>query len=77
MRYEYSFPRAMYSVLEDVFYLVQTARWHLRRDGRSAEWREYIACHMYQLGAALRKAMEAAGEVEKETGLSGRELAAE
>ena len=77
LKYECAFPRAMYSVLEDVFYLVDTARWHLKRDGHSERWRENIAFQMYQLQSALRKALEAAGEIEKRTGLSGRELAPE
>jgi len=64
----------MHSVLEDVFYLVQTANWHLKRDGHTREWLENIAFHMYQLQAALRKAQEFAGEIEKRTGISGEDL---
>lgn len=76
MCYEYSFPRAMHSVLEDVYYLVQTARWHLRRDGNSEEWRQQIAIHMYEFYTALKTASEAAGKVEEDTGFSGQELSA-
>ncbi|MFH1185744.1 MAG: hypothetical protein V1755_12020 [Chloroflexota bacterium] len=77
LRYEHSFPRARSSALQDVFYLVETARWHLKRDGNSDRWREYIALHMYQFQSALQEAMELAAEIEKRTGFSGKELAAE
>jgi hypothetical protein len=73
-RYEDTFPRAMHSVLEDVFYLVQTANWHLKRDGHTREWLENIAFHMHQFQAALKRAQEFAGEVEERTGISGEDL---
>ena len=77
LQYEYSFPRLMNSVLEDVFYIVQTANWHLKRDSRSRQWLEHIALHMYQFRSALQEAMELAEAVEKRTGIWGRELAEE
>jgi hypothetical protein len=74
MYYEYSLPQAMQSILEDVFYMVQTARWHLKQDGNSEEWRAWIAVHMYAFYTALRHAAEMAAEIEKNTGFSGREI---
>lgn len=73
-RYEDRFPRAMHSVLEDVFYLVATANWHLKRDGHTREWLENIAFHMHEFQAALKRAQELAGEIEKRTGISGEDL---
>jgi hypothetical protein len=76
LQYEYRFPRAMVSVMEDVSYLVQTAGWHLKRDGDSPHWRGQIAIDMYELRTLLQLALEEAAEVEKSTGLSGEELSA-
>lgn len=33
LRHEASFPEEMHSVPEDLFQLVETPRWHLKRDG--------------------------------------------
>ncbi len=75
MHFGYAFPRAIQSAVEDVFYLVQTARWHLKRGGRSEGLRERIALRMYELYTMLQSAIDFARDVEKDTGLSGQELA--
>jgi hypothetical protein len=77
LQYEYRFPRAMISVLEDVSYLVHTARWHLNRDGASPRWRAHIAVHMYEMRTLLQLALEEAAEIERSTGFSGERLSAE
>ena len=78
MRFEVVFARGMVSVLEDAFSLVAAMRWQLRQDSaRSDRWRREAAFHLYQFAEALRRAIAAAGEVEKSTGYSGRELAEE
>jgi hypothetical protein len=78
MSFRVIYARGMCSVLEEAFSLLAAARWHLKRAGGASDpWRRDAAFHMYQFAEALRQAADAAMDIEKQTGYSGRELAEE
>ena len=78
MRFQAIFARGIRSVLEDAFSLVAAVRWQLMREPvESKRWRQDAALHMFLFADALGRVIEAARDVEKETGYSGQELAEE
>jgi hypothetical protein len=65
-------------VIKDIFSLVAAIRWDLKREcPPSDRFRMEAAFHLYRFADALRQAIDAAGEVEKMTGYSGKELVEE
>ena len=65
------------SVLDQVFYVVETARCNLRADCLQPQWRASVAVEMYESYTALEEAARSAREIEQATGFSGEALYAE
>jgi len=64
------------SVIDQVFYVVETTRYNLRSERRWPEWSATVALEMYQFYTALEQAIQSAREVEQATGFSGAEVSA-
>ena len=62
------------SVLDQVFYVVESARHNLRAEHGASQWRAFVALEMYQFYTALQEAVRSAREVEQATGFSGEQL---
>jgi hypothetical protein len=77
LRHRYFIPRMLRSVLDQVFYVVESARHNLRIEGAQPEWGAFVALEMYQFYSVLEAAVRAAREVEQATGFSGEALSAE
>jgi hypothetical protein len=65
------------SVLDQVFYVVESTRYNLRAEGVHPQWRAFVALEMYQFYTALEEAIRSAREIEQSTGFSGEQLHAE
>jgi len=76
LRHEYFVPRMLKSVIDQVFYVVETTRYNLRSERRWPEWSATVALEMYQFYTALEQAIQSAKEVEQATGFSGAEVSA-
>ena len=74
LRHEYFVPRMLRSVLDQVFYVVETARYNLRSERVQARWRAAVAVEMYQFYTALEAAARSARQIEQATGFSGEAL---
>jgi hypothetical protein len=77
LRHQYFVPRMLRSVLDQVFYVVESARYNLRAERVQPQWRTFVAVEMYEFYTALEEAVRSAREIEHSTGFSGEVLYAE